>query len=65
MKLKKVLLGLVSVLAAASLLTGCGNDKTADKSAAPAEKKTITVGITPGDSEQIMEVVKKEAAKQP
>ena len=64
MKLKKVLLGLVSVLAAASLLTGCGNDKTADKSAAPAEKKTITVGITPGDSEQIMEVVKKEAAKQ-
>ena len=61
MKLKKWIAAAVSVLALASLVSGCGSDK---KAAAPAEKKTITVGITPGYSEQVMEVVKKEAEKQ-
>lgn len=56
MKLKKWIAAAVAVLALASLVSGCGSDK---KAAAPAEKKTITVGITPGYSEQIMEVVKK------
>lgn len=44
------------------LLAGCGAD--ASKSAAPAEKNEITVGINPGYGDQIMDVVKQEAAKQ-
>ena len=63
MKLKKWIAAAVSVLALASLVSGCGSD-SGKKAAAPAEKKSITVGITPGYSEQIMEVVKKEAEKQ-
>ena len=62
MKLKKLIIGAVAVLALASLTAGCGSSDK--KAAAPAEKKTITVGITPGYSEQVMEVVKQEAAKQ-
>ncbi|WP_302221931.1 MetQ/NlpA family ABC transporter substrate-binding protein [Acidaminococcus timonensis] len=62
MKLKKWIAGAVAVLALAGLTTGCGSSDK--KAAAPAEKKTITVGITPGYSEEVMEVVKKEAAKQ-
>lgn len=63
MKLKKFIAGAISVLALASLVGGCG-DSGKKNAAQPAEKKTITVGITPGYSEQIMEEVKKEAAKQ-
>lgn len=62
MKLKKWIAAAVAVLALASLTAGCGSSDK--KAAAPAEKKSITVGITPGYSEEIMEVVKKEAAKQ-
>lgn len=60
MNWRKVIAGAVTVLAVASLLGGCGSEKKEDA----AEKKSITVGITPGYSEKVMEVVKAEAAKQ-
>lgn len=60
MNWRKVIAGAVTVLAVASLLGGCGSEKKEDA----AEKKSITVGITPGYSEKVLEVVKAEAAKQ-
>ena len=58
MKLKKWIAAAVAVLALAGLTAGCGSSDK--KAAAPAEKKSITVGITPGYSEEIMEVVKRK-----
>lgn len=46
----------------AGAISGCGGDKKDAK--APAEKKEITVGITPGYSEKVMEFVAQEAEKQ-
>ena len=63
MKLKKWIVAALAIVTTVGVLAGCGAD-TSKQSAAPAEKKEITVGITPGSSDQIMEVVKKEAAKQ-
>ena len=56
MNWRKVIAGAVTVLAVASLLGGCGSEKKEDA----AEKKSITVGITPGYSGKVMEVVKAE-----
>ncbi len=64
MNIKKILVGAISILALTAILAGCGGDtKKADNK--PAEvKKSIVVGITPGYSENVVEFVKKEAAKQ-
>jgi D-methionine transport system substrate-binding protein len=62
MNLKKWTAGALAVLAAAALFSGCGSEKKTEK--APAEKKKIVVGITPGYSEKIMEFVRDEAKKQ-
>lgn len=63
MKFKKLTITAIAVITAMAVFTGCGSNTDSSK-AAPAEKNEITVGITPGSSEQIMEVVKEEAAKQ-
>lgn len=42
---------------------GCGSNDNSSKSAS-SDKKEITVGVTPGIHAEIMEQVKKEAAKQ-
>lgn len=56
-----VLLGLT----VAGVLAGCGGEKQAGKKTEGAKvKKEITVGITPGYSEKILEFVVKEAAKE-
>lgn len=60
MKFKKLIVLALTVITAAGLMAGCGSQST---SQAPQEKKEITVGVTPGASEQIMEIVKQEAAK--
>jgi len=65
MNVKKWIVSAVTLLTVAGLAAGCGDTKKEEKkAAAPKEKTKITVGITPGYSEQIMEEVKKEAAKQ-
>ena len=46
-----------------AMLAGCGGDKKPAASSA-AVKNEISVGITPGYSEQVMEYAAKEAAKQ-
>ena len=63
MRKKKLLLSALAVLTAACLFTGCGQqgEKTA---AQETNKNEITVGVTPGASEEIMEVVIKEAEKE-
>lgn len=58
MKLKKLIAIALTVVAAA-ILTGCGSQNTGTTQ----EKREITVGVTPGASEEIMDVVVKEAAK--
>lgn len=66
MGVKKIVLAVVTIITAALLLAGCGTQSaqnTNGAAEAKAEKKEITVGVTPGSSEQIMEVVAKEAAK--
>ena len=62
MRKKKLLLSALAVLTAVCLFTGCGQqgEKTA---AQETNKNEITVGVTPGASEEIMEVVIKEAEK--
>ncbi len=62
MQLKKWIVAALAIVTTVGLLAGCGAD--ASKSAAPAEKNEITVGINPGYGDQIMDVVKQEAAKQ-
>ena len=62
MKLKKWIVAALAIVTTVGLLAGCGAD--ASKSVAPAEKNEIIVGINPGYGDQIMDVVKQEAAKQ-
>lgn len=62
MNWKKTLALSLAALAVAGAISGCGGDKKDTK--APAEKKEITVGITPGYSEKVMEFVAQEAEKQ-
>lgn len=59
---KSLALGLAA-FALVGAIAGCGSD---DKKSAPAaaEKKEITVGITPGYSEKVVEFVAKQAEKQ-
>ena len=61
MKLKIIASIVLTLSIAASMLTGCGLQS---RSAVQPEKKEITVGVTPGSSDQIMEIVTQEAAKQ-
>ena len=62
MNWKKTILITLAAAAAAGMISGCGDSKK-DIPAA-AEKKEITVGVTPGYSEPIVEFVAKEAEKQ-
>lgn len=63
MKIKRFILAALAIITAMALFTGCGSNSDSNKSA-NAEKNEITVGTTPGSSEEIMEFVKEEAAKQ-
>ncbi len=62
MKFTKAIALSLAALTAASVIAGCGDEKKEAK--APAEKKEITVGITAGYSEQVMEYVAKNAEKE-
>jgi D-methionine transport system substrate-binding protein len=61
MNLKKIAIITFVLITTASLFAGCDNQNI---NSASQEKKEITVGVTPGSSEQILEVVAKEADKQ-
>lgn len=61
MNWKKTILITLAAAAAVGMISGCGDSK---KDAPLAEKKEITVGVTPGYSEPIVEFVAKEAEKQ-
>ncbi len=63
MSMKKWLLGVLAAAAVIGTVSGCGSSPSAS-SAAPSAKSEITVGVTPGPYEQIMEAVTKEAAKE-
>ena len=63
MKLKTTIALPLAAIAFAGVISGCGGDKKPAASSA-AVKNEISVGITPGYSEQVMEYAAKEAAKQ-
>ena len=63
MKLKTTIARSLAAIAFAGVISGCGGDKKPAASSA-AVKNEISVGITPGYSEQVMEYAAKEAAKQ-
>lgn len=63
MKLKTTFALSLAAIAFAGVISGCGGDKKPAASSA-AVKNEISVGITPGYSEQVMEYAAKEAAKQ-
>ncbi|UYJ17229.1 MAG: MetQ/NlpA family ABC transporter substrate-binding protein [Veillonellaceae bacterium] len=63
MKLKTTIALSLAAIAFAGVISGCGGDKNPAASSA-AVKNEISVGITPGYSEQVMEYAAKEAAKQ-
>lgn len=63
MKLKTTIVLSLAAIAFAGVISGCGGDKKPAASSA-AVKNEISVGITPGYSEQVMEYAAKEAAKQ-
>ena len=63
MKLKTTIALALAAIAFAGVISGCGGDKKPAASSA-AVKNEISVGITPGYSEQVMEYAAKEAAKQ-
>lgn len=63
MKLKTTIALSLAAIAFAGVISGCGGDKKPAASSASV-KNEISVGITPGYSEQVMEYAAKEAAKQ-
>ena len=63
MKLKTTIALSLAAIAFAGVISGCGGAKKPAASSA-AVKNEISVGITPGYSEQVMEYAAKEAAKQ-
>lgn len=63
MKLKTTIALSLAAIAFSGVISGCGGDKKPAASSA-AVKNEISVGITPGYSEQVMEYAAKEAAKQ-
>lgn len=63
MKLKTTIALSLAAIAFAGVISGCGGEKKPAASSA-AVKNEISVGITPGYSEQVMEYAAKEAAKQ-
>ena len=62
MKLKKLFIALCAAAAVVGAVAGCGGN-TAKSGSADSGKKEITVGINPGYSEKILEVVQKNAEK--
>lgn len=62
MNWKKSIFVAAAALAAAGIIAGCGSSE--NTAPAAANKKEITVGVTPGYSEPIVEFVAKEAEKQ-
>lgn len=62
MKLKKLFIAFCAAAAVVGAVAGCGGD-TAKSGSADSGKKEITVGINPGYSEKILEVVQKNAEK--
>ena len=62
MKFTKAIALSLAALVAAGAIAGCGDQKKEAK--APADKKEITVGITSGYSEQVMDFVAKKAEPQ-
>ena len=62
MKLTKAIALSLAALIAAGAIAGCGDQKKEAK--APTDKKEITVGITSGYSEQVMDFVAKKAEKE-
>ena len=63
MKLKTTIALSLAAIAFAGVISGCGGDKKPAASSA-AVKHELSVGITPGYSEQVMEYAATEAAKQ-
>lgn len=63
MKFTKVIIASLAALAIVGAVSGCGG-KESSSSASSAGKGEITVGVTPGYSEQVLEVVKQQAEKQ-
>lgn len=62
MNLKKTAIVTLAALACAGIFAGCGGDKK--DAPASSDKKEITVGVTPGYSEEVLEFVAKEADKE-
>ena len=63
MKLKTTIALSLAAIAFAGVISGCGGD-TKPAASSAAVKNEISVGITPGYSEQVMEYAAKEASKQ-
>lgn len=66
MNIKKTVILSLAALAATGIILGCGSTSTDSSKASPQskpEKKEIVVGVTPGASDHIMDVVVAEAAK--
>lgn len=63
MKKKLILIGLTAILAT-SLLSGCGNSTDSKSSPTQNGTPTVKVGTTAGPGAEVLEQVKKEAAKQ-
>lgn len=62
MNWKKTVIVSLAALACAGFFAGCGGEKK--DAPAPADKKEITVGVTPGYSEEVLEFVAGEAKKE-
>lgn len=58
----KKALALAAIASLCVFAAGCGSSSSDNKTA--ADKKEVTIGVTPGIHAEIMEQVKKEAAKQ-
>lgn len=66
MNIKKAVLASLAALAATGIILGCGgtsSDSSKAASESKPEKTEIVVGVTPGASDRIMDVVVAEAAK--
>ncbi|MDY6084106.1 MAG: MetQ/NlpA family ABC transporter substrate-binding protein [Dialister sp.] len=62
MNWKKTVIVSLAALACTGIFTGCGGEKK--DAPAQADKKEITVGVTPGYSEEVLEFVAKQAEKE-
>ncbi len=64
MKKSNLIVGALVGVFLTGLLSGCGTTEKKAAKAGDAKTTTITVGVTPGYSENILEFVAKEAAKE-